>query len=235
MVLLMKSSISEISMRHIMLVMILMACSVLKVPAQDMVVQQEDTIIDISLLKYQKRIETAKDHWMKLLPNISVVQYAGNIGFFSVGMGWDYGKRDRWETHLMLGILPKEVMSDNMLTLTIRENLCPWEIKFNEHVSWNPANFSLALNTVFNDEFWYTETERYPGDYYRFSSKVRIQLGLGGQFNLYLKDNKMLTDRLSFYYEVSSYDLAIISYVPNRYLEFYDIIALGIGLKYKFF
>ena len=45
-------------MRHIMLVMILMACSVLKVPAQDMVVQQEDTIIDISLLKYQKRIET---------------------------------------------------------------------------------------------------------------------------------------------------------------------------------
>ena len=64
---------------------------------------------------------------------------------------------------------------------------------------------------------------------------MRIQLGLGGQFNLYLKDNKMLTDRLSFYYEVSSYDLAIISYVPNRYLEFYDIIALGIGLKYKFF
>ena len=73
MVLLMKSSISEISMRHIMLVMILMACSVLKVPAQDMVVQQEDTIIDISLLKYQKRIETAKDHWMKLIPNMLAI------------------------------------------------------------------------------------------------------------------------------------------------------------------
>ena len=64
---------------------------------------------------------------------------------------------------------------------------------------------------------------------------MRIQLSIGGQINFMLKDNKMMTDRLTFYYDVSSFDLAIISYIPNKRLEFKDILALGIGLKYKFY
>ncbi len=233
MVLLMKSNISKIAFCHILIALVL-CCSVQKISAQENVVEA-DSIANKRVTKYQKRVATAREHWMNLLPNISIVQYAGNIGFVSAGLGWDYGKHDRWETHLMLGFLPKMVMNDDMLTLTIRESICPWEVKFNDRFSCNPATFSLALNTVFNNEFWYKETERYPGDYYRFSSKMRIQLSIGGQINFMLKDNKMMTDRLTFYYDVSSFDLAIISYIPNKRLEFKDILALGIGLKYKFY
>ena len=229
----MKSNISKIAF-CLILIGVFLSCSVLKVSAQE-IAMHEDSIASKRVLKYQKRVATTKEHWMNLLPNISIVQYAGNIGFVSAGVGWDYGKHDRWETHLMLGFLPKMVMNDDMMTLTIRESLCPWEVKFNDRFSWNPATFSLALNTVFNDEFWYSETERYPGDYYRFSSKVRLQLSIGGQINFQLKNHKMLTDRLTLYYDVSSFDLAIISYVPNKNLEFKDILALGIGLKYKFY
>ena len=34
----------------------------------------------------------------------------------------------------------------------------------------------MYLNTVFGDEFWVNEPERYPKGYYGFSSKVRIHV-----------------------------------------------------------
>ena len=37
----------------------------------------------------------------------------------------------------------------------------------------------MYLNTVFGDEFWVNEPERYPKGYYGFSSKVRIHVFLG--------------------------------------------------------
>lgn len=210
--------------------------NVMPVSAQKMAAMDTDSVLTIVRPKYQKRLITAKEHWMRLIPNLSLVQYAGNIGFFSVGTGWDYGKHDRWETHLMLGFLPKAVMADPMVTMTLRESLNPWHVCINDHFTWNPATFSLSFNTVFNNEFWYSETERYEGDYYRFSSKLRAQIGIGGRINLHFTDYKRMdTDRLSFYYELSTYDLAIISYVPNHRMKFWNIVALGFGIEYKFF
>ena len=103
--------------------------------------------------------------------------------------------------------------------------------------SFEPAVFTSSLSTIFNNQFWVKEPEKYNGgDYYRFSSKVRLHLGVGSRLSLNIPNRQRRHfDRISFYYELSTYDLAIISAVPNEKLTLGDILCLGIGLQYKFF
>lgn len=202
------------------------------------IVSSKDTVVRVQKFKsYDERVENARNKWMRMIPNLFLTQFAGNIGFLSFGIGWDSGKNEQWESHAMLGFIPHFAMNDDMMTFTIRECFVPWQLGVNGIVSVSPLVASMSVNTVFNNEFWFTENERYPGDYYRFSSKLRTQIGLGGRINLHFTNyQRKETDRLSLYYEVSTYDLAIISYVPNRRtLHLRDILALGIGLQYKFF
>lgn len=233
MVISMKMIRSEYAGRWLVLAIMLLSMS--NIYAQEATTEPFNTI-NRAKKGYDVRLEHARSHWMKAIPNLYLLQYAGNIGFLSGGIGWDYGKREQWETHMLIGYLPEMVMDQWMVTMTIRESFVPWEVRCNNFITWNPTLFNLSINTVFNSEFWITEKEKYPGDYYRFSSKIRAQIGLGGRVNLHFTNyNRRLTDRISFYYELSTYDLALISYIPNKAIKLSDILALGFGVQYKFF
>lgn len=216
----MKQFYSDIKHRCRLFLLLMIACSCLKAQVKS----------------YDVRLEHARDRWMQAIPNLFFLQYAGNIGFISTGIGWDYGKHEQWETHLLFGYLPSSVISRDMVTMTLRESFIPWEVKCGHLLTLNPILANLSFNTIFDTEFWITEKERYPGDYYRFSSKVRAQMGIGGRLNLHFTDyQRRLTDRISIYYELSTYDLALISVLPNKTLHFRDTLALGLGIQYKFF
>ena len=217
--------------------------------------------IEQSATRHERNVAQWQRRWLALLPNIGSVQYAGNIGLASVGLGWDYGKNDRWETLVLLGYVPKYHTDRGNVTFTLRQNLVPWSIGLGTRrwaqphdatftgssrpLPWNrrafasfePAVFTSSLSTIFNNQFWVKEPEKYNGgDYYRFSSKVRLHLGVGSRLSLNIPNRQRRHfDRISFYYELSTYDLAIISAVPNEKLTLGDILCLGIGLQYKFF
>ena len=57
--------------------------------------------------QYIKHITKRINFWNSLIPNLSHLQYAGDIGMISMGMGWDYGKHNQWETFLIFGITPR--------------------------------------------------------------------------------------------------------------------------------
>lgn len=203
--------------------------------------------------EYDLNVERAKEKWLKVIPNIGTIQYAGNIGAISAGIGWDYGKHDRWETHIQAGFVPKMKSERAAMTFTLRENLVPWSFglgrrswaeKCNDR-QWNrraicslePAVFSFFMNTIFNDEFWVREPEKYNGgDYYNFSSKVRTHIAISSRLSLNIpRDRQKHFERISVYYEISTYDLAIISAIPNKTITIDDILCAGVGIQYKFF
>ena len=55
---------------------------------------------------YDKRIHRYRKHWAALIPTQFVIQNAGNMGLVSVGSGWNYGKRNQWETQFLIGFVP---------------------------------------------------------------------------------------------------------------------------------
>ena len=210
---------------------------------------------------YEQRVEQIHQRWMAMIPNLGIVQYAGNIGMCSTGIGWSYGKDERWESLVLVGYVPKHHTQKSNITFTLRENLIPWSLGLGKrqwarpdsttymgetiYIPWNrrafasfePVVFTASLSTIFNDQFWVKEPEKYNGgDYYRFSSKVRLHLGLGSRLSLNVpQERRRHFDRISLYYELSTYDLAIISAIPNKKLSLGDILCLGLGVQYKFF
>ena len=81
--------------------------------------------------RYIQRIVSRETLWSKLMPRILTVQYAGGIGMFSVGPGWEYGRSKQWETHLMIGFTPKRYNYHTYWTLTLREIYNPWQVDIN--------------------------------------------------------------------------------------------------------
>ncbi len=186
--------------------------------------------------RYAEYVRQSRERWLKLIPNLGTVQYAGNIGMVSLGIGWDYGRQNSWETHVLMGFLPKYHTENFNLTFTLKEKYIPWHIGVTDRFVIHPACFTVFFNSIFGDEFWTEEPDRYPSGYYGFSSRIRINLGVGQRldFNIPVQ-RRVRAERVSLYYELSVCDLHLVSAIPNKNITLGDILRLGIGVQYRFF
>ena len=183
--------------------------------------------------KYDHRIRRYRNRWEALIPVYSKIQFAGNIGLISVGPGWDYGRHNQWETDMLFGILPKYQSKKAKLTFTLKQNYIPWDLRIKESpFSINPLTCGMYVNTVFGDDFWVNEPDRYPKGYYGFSSKIRFHVFLGQRvtFNIDQK-HRFMAKQISLFYEISTCDLYVISAFTNKYLKPKDYLSLSFGIK----
>ncbi len=182
---------------------------------------------------YYNRLKKRAEMWNRLIPNMFTLQYAGGIGMLSGGIGWDYGSSNQWETHLLLGYLPKRYHYHHYWTFTLREIYSPWSIDIKNRWNITPLSISLSVNSILHGDFWTSQPERYPDGYYWFSTKIRFHLGLGQHFSFNIPEEKrLLGRRISVYYEISTCDLYVRQKILNSYIPLKDIITIGIGLIY---
>ena len=183
--------------------------------------------------RYDRRIHRYRKRWYSLVPTYSKLQFAGNMGLLSVGFGWDYGKHNQWETDLLFGYLPKYDSDRVKVTMTLKQNYIPWNITLGEGpFSFEPLTCGLYFNTVFGDEFWVSEPDRYPSGYYGFSSKVRTHIFLGQRVTFDIpRKKRFMAKSITLFYELSSCDLYIVSAFTNSYLRMHDYLSLSFGLK----
>lgn len=184
--------------------------------------------------KYDKRIHRFRRNWNRLIPTHNAIQFAGNMGMFSIGTGWDYGKRDQWETDLLFGIIPKHDSHRTKITMTLKQTYIPWSLNLNDKFSVEPLSCGIYFNTVFGHEFWVHEPSRYPEGYYGFSSKIRTHVFLGQRLTYDIdKERRFFAKSVTLFYELSTYDLILISRVTNKYLKAKDYLSLSFGLKFQ--
>jgi len=185
--------------------------------------------------RHERQLEKYKKGWELLIPRYQKVQYAGDMGLISLGVGWDYGKKKQWETDLFLGYLPRFDGDKGHVTITLKENYIPWEIKVRKTERWafDPFTVSLYINKIFGDEFWTREPDKYPDGYYGLATNLRFNLAFGQRLHFKVKPIG-LSERLTVFYEFGTNDLYIISYFCNKYLKFSDIFNLSLGIKFQF-
>jgi len=185
---------------------------------------------------YERRVEKYQNQWVKLIPTHTKLQYAGGMGLLSVGAGWDYGKNDQWETDVFFGILPKYSTSKTKVTFTLKQNFIPWKKHFNEHFSFDPFACGLYVNTILDGDFWVSEPDKYPSNYYSFSTKMRFNIYVGQRLTYKIPENKRFFSKsVTIFYEISSNDLYIVSAFTNSYLKPKDYLRLSFGLKMQLF
>lgn len=187
--------------------------------------------------RYDRRVERYRRNWQVLIPTQTVVQYAGNMGLVSVGMGWGHGRHKRCETHLLFGYLPKFDSRRAKLTMTLKENYMPWRIDFPHGWQLEPLSCGIYFNTVFGGEFWSSQPDRYPDDYYPLlKTKMRINVFLGQRVTKLIPQNRRkFVKSVTAFYEVSTCDLYIRSMVQDSQVSLWDILGLSLGLKMQVF
>ena len=148
--------------------------------------QQDETDIDTSLTdttntisRYDRRIHRYRKQWNSLIPTQHVMQFCGNMGLVSVGIGWDYGRRRQWETQLLFGFVPKYDSHNAKITMTVKQNYIPWSIFISNGWSIEPLQCGIYLNTVFGHDFWTKQPTKYESGYYPFSTRLRPNVFVG--------------------------------------------------------
>ena len=185
--------------------------------------------------KYERKLDRYENRWNKLISQYGKIQYAGSMGFLSFGTGWQYG-HDKWETDLLVGVVPRFNDKKTKFTLTFKQNFMPWHIDIrSSRFSYEPLACGMYVNSMLDDRFWKFEPERYPSDYYKFSTKIRFHIFLGQRFVIDVRGKSRTHKSLTFFYELSTCDLYFISAVTNKYLRPSDYLGLSFGLKMQVF
>lgn len=197
-----------------------------------------DTVIQRSSHsnEYDRRIHSYRKAWNALIPTHTKLQYAGGMGLFSGGIGWDYGKRGQWETDILLGVIPRYSSKHFKFTLTLKQSYIPWSIYLCKNFNLEPLECGLYFNTVFSDKFWTKEPERYPQGYYGFSNRVRTHVFIGQRLKIDIPEKARFSSKsLTLFYEISTCDLYVASAFRNSYLKPEDYLSLSLGMKFQIF
>lgn len=182
-----------------------------------------------------RRVHQGYEGWKRPLPTHVKAQYAGGMGFMSFGTGWDYGRKCRWETDFMIGLLPRTYSNRAHTIFTLKQNYIPWSIACGDRFAIEPLACGIYLNLISGEDYWVRKPDRYPNaQYYWFTSRLRTFFYIGQRFTYYLKNDSLLRN-ITLFYEFSANDLDIISSLGNSTLDFSDIAYFSIGIKFQLF
>lgn len=185
--------------------------------------------------RYDRRVHRYRKHWESLIPTHTIIQYAGNMGLVSAGIGWDYGRHRQLETNLLFGYLPKFHSHRGKMTMTVKGSYIPWNLYLRNGWTMEPLSCGLYANTVFGSAFWNKQPRRYPDKYYEaLSTKVRLNVFVGQRVGFIVpRSRRKAVKSITAFYEVSSCDLYIRSLFQGNGIRFWDILSLSFGLKFQ--
>ena len=177
--------------------------------------------------RYDKRIHHYRKNWESLIPTQLILQTCGNMGLFSFGVGWDYGKRGQWETQLLFGYIPKYSSHSAKMTITLKENYIPWAINLKKGWNFEPLECGLYFNTVIGQDFWTKQPTKYQSGYYPFSTRIRPNIFIGERFSKEIpKNRRKFIKSFTFFYELGTNDIYFMRLYRNGgKAEFWDVLS----------
>lgn len=153
--------------------------------------------------------------------NNFILQYAGDIGKYSAGIGKSLTKNYRISLHY--GFVPPNQIQNKIETYTFKNS---YSLFFYNYQKIDYILYTgVALYHVPGDKYKTQEISSIPDNYYRQSS-IRAQLYIGHEFRL--------EETNSIYLESGVNDIWIINSINNDSIDLKDHVSLGLGYKYRF-
>jgi hypothetical protein len=161
-------------------------------------------------------------------PDQARLQFAGNVGVLSPGVGWGWLGR-RLELDLFLGWVPAS-LGGELWSTTAKVTWMPWRERL-AGLTVRPLTVAAQLSYTFGDEYWVRLPSRYPAGYHPLPTALRSALALGASagrpaFGL---------DEVGVYAELVALDLMLGLWLGNRdALGPEDVFSLAIGVRAAF-
>jgi len=164
------------------------------------------------------------------------MQYAGQIGFLSVGVGSELFRKRNGELDFFVGYLPESIGGDNIVTGAFKFAYIPWDISVFKHkMKLQPLTMGLMIFHAFGEDLnKIRDKDLYPQGYYWWSLGTRVAPVFGIRLKKEL-DKESTIKALAFYVEFVTNDLYIYSRGVNRtIIPLYKIFDSSIGVKVNF-
>jgi hypothetical protein len=164
----------------------------------------------------------------KYLPDYMKLQYAGGIGFLSLGAGYTF-IHQRLDISLFYGYVPKgmSIHSLHSISIQLTAKLLRYKLK---NVEILPLNFGWYAHHTFGNKFWVTLPDKYTKGYYWWSPGRTAGIFLGGEIKTKLFVKNTPAAGTAFYVRLGSRGLYIASKFGNATIPLKDILELGFGV-----
>jgi hypothetical protein len=190
-------------------------------------------VITFFLLMMADSLSAQKKNLRIKPPEYVKLQYAGGTGFISVGAGYS-SKNQKLEGDLFYGYLPESIGGVRIHSLSIKCNWIPIYVVATKKYGLEPLMIGLLINYSFGKQYFSFDPPNYPYRYYSFPTAIHSALFFGSRAGIKFPA-KSFIHRLSFYYEILSFDREIISLLSNpKSLHVGDIISLSLGTRLSF-
>jgi len=182
------------------------------------------------LLVTTGKISAQKKSFKIKPPHHIKAQYAGGIGFISIGAGYST-KNQKLEGDLYYGYLPKSIGGISIHSLSGKVTWIPIHPVSIKKYQVEPLMTGLIVNYNFGKQYFSFDPPYYPYRYYSFPTAIHSALFLGSRIEFNFPANTFVK-RISMYYEILSFDREIISLLSNpKSLQAADIATLSLGVK----
>lgn len=167
------------------------------------------------------------------IPDHNRLQFAGAIGFLSIGAGYNIGKR--YEITFMLGLQNKTLGNSNeaIVTTAIKNTINLYHpIIIKKRLSFIPT-VGLSVNWGYTNNTFNKLPSHYPESYY-FQNKIHIAPFIGGKLRIECNERNSHRRAIELYAELGSIDAYILECIRTDYVGLNDILNLAIGISVYF-
>jgi len=164
-----------------------------------------------------------------LIPDYMKLQYAGGIGFMSVGVGYTFFK-SKLDVTMFYGYVPKTFNIVDLHSISLQLTFKLLKYKVNDNIEILPLNIGWYAHHTFGNEFWISLPDKYTKGYYWWSPGRNAGIFIGGELKTKLFANETPASGTAFYFRIGSRGLYIASKAGNSTIPITDIIELGFGV-----
>ena len=167
--------------------------------------------------------------YQRFLPDYVKLQFAGGIGFLSLGVGYTFFKQ-KLEVSYFYGYVPEFVSTDDLHSVSLQLTAKLFRFKVNPNIELVPLNIGWFIHHTFGSEYWIKLPEHYPEEYYWWSPGRNSGVFLGGEIRTKLLSNATPASGTAFYVRMGSRGLYLASKFGNSSIPLKDIIEIGFGV-----
>ncbi len=165
-------------------------------------------------------------------PHFVNMQYAGNMGFMSIGAGYRFDKR-RMGLGLQFGYLPESIGGTRLWTSTIKYFWTPIQKHSNE---WDIEPLMIGINIIktHGDGIEQEWPDYYPNGYYPWIPAMNYAFFIGSALHFNLPREKKYLNRVGVFYEIAITSRLISVWYENpKTVRFLDIWNFSTGLQFS--
>ena len=183
-------------------------------------------VCSISATYSQVSYKVDSASYKKFLPDYVKLQFAGGIGFMSMGVGYTFFNH-KLDITYFYGYVPKYFTVDDLHSVSLQLTAKLLTYNLSENIQILPLNFGWYAHHTFGNEYWIKLPDNYPEGYYWWSPGRNAGIFIGGEIKTKLFASKTPASGTAFYARAGTRGLYFVSKFGNSSIPISDIIELG--------